>query len=210
MKIQVKSPSEESKEELDKEPEENISQLAHKMLRTIRSLKMQNCIREQQDLVQQLKKKVGSYRDIVKATETPLKTVHQWCSEPKERIRKGTLRSELREQEFINFLMQDTVTYATPCKRYSGKQFLLNTWDEIYQRYLQQPEFHKNGILSKTTLRLYKPKYILLSGRTPLNQCLCDYCENCKLLRRALVAVGVRGIGSNKYNVVDSTLCDER
>ena len=106
--------------------------------------------------------------------------------------------------------MQDTVTYSHPCKRYAGKRFLLDTWEQIYHKYLQQTQFHTHGIMSKTTLRCYKPKYILLSGCTPLNQCLCDYCENCELLRRALVAVGVIGIPSNKYTSVESTLCDLR
>ena len=104
--------------------------------------------------------------------------------------------------------MQDTVTYAHPCKRYAGKRFLLTTWEEIYKTYLQEPQFHQHGVLSKTTMRVYKPKYILLSGCTPLNQCLCDYCENCELLRRALVAVDIKGIPSNKYTVVDATFCD--
>ena len=63
---------------------------------------------------------MGSYRDITKSTGIPLKTVHQWCSEPKEQQHKGTSRALLKE-EFTNFLMQDTVTYAHPCKRYAGK-----------------------------------------------------------------------------------------
>ena len=104
--------------------------------------------------------------------------------------------------------MQDTVTYAHSCMRYAGKRFLLNTWEEIYKTYLQQPQFHQHRVMSKTTMRVYKPKYILLSGCTPLNQCLCDYCENCELLRRALAAVGIKGIPSNKYTVVDATFCD--
>ena len=60
--------------------------------------------------------------------------------------------------------MQDTVTYAHPCKCYAGKRFLLNTREEIYKKYLKQTEFHRHGILAKTTKRVYKPKYILLSG----------------------------------------------
>ena len=86
--------------------------------------------------------------------------------------------------------------------------FFLDTWEQVYQKYLTQPEYHKHGLLSKTTMRCYRPKYILLSGSTPLSQCLCDYCENCNLLRRALVAVGIQGIPSNKYTVLDSTMCD--
>ena len=89
-----------------------------------------------------------------------------------------------------------------------GKRFMLDTWAEIYKKYLQQPEFHKNGIISKSTMRSYKPKNIFLSGKTPVSQCLCDYCENCELMMRALVAAGVKGVPSSKYQSIESTLCN--
>ena len=194
----------------EEQSEEEKSQLGNKLLRTIITLKRQNRIREQQEFVQKMKEQLGTYHEIMKITGTPLKTVHDWCSHPKERSHKGTVRSNLRKQEFMNFLMQDTITYAHPCKRYAGKHFLLDTWDQIYQKYLAQTEFHRHGIMAKSTVRYYRPKYVLLSGCTPLNICLCDSCENCDLLRRALLAVGIKGIPSNKYSVIESTLCDVR
>ena len=59
-------------------------------------------------------------------------------------------------------------------------------------------------------MRSYRPKEIRLSGQTPVNQCLCDYCENCDLLICALIAVGLKNIPSNKYKCLDSTFCDLR
>ena len=152
-----------------------------KKLRIIRTLKHQNRIREQQDKVVELKKH-GSYRTLKALTGIPLKTLHDWCAEPKERNHKGTTRSQMKKDEFLNLLMQDTITYSHPCKHYAGKKFLLHTWDEVYKRYINQPEFHRHGIISKTSMRIYKPKYILLAGSTPVNQCLCDICENCDLI----------------------------
>ena len=64
------------------------------------------------------------------------------------------------------------------------------------------------GIISKSTMRTYKPNFIRLSGSTPLSQCLCDYCENCELMMRALVAAGLRGVPSTKYLAIEETLCD--
>ena len=104
--------------------------------------------------------------------------------------------------------MQDTITFSCPSKRYAGKRFMEDTWSEIYKKYLEQPEYHKHGIISKSTMRTYKPKFILLSGSTPLSQCLCDYCENCSLMMRALVAAGVKGVPATKYLAVEATLCD--
>ena len=182
----------------------------NKVLRQIRTLKRQNRIREQQMLIEKLKSQQGSYRKIAKITGIALKTVHEWCAEPKSREHRGTIRKNLKQEAFINFVMQDTVTYSHPCKRYSGKRFLMGTLEETYQKYLQQPAYHKNGILSRTRMRMLKPKYILLSGQIPLNQCLCDYCENCDLMLKALVAAGVKGVPRNKYSAIDITLCDIR
>ena len=74
--------------------DESKCQLENRLLQAIRCLKSQNRIHEQQELVNQLKIEVRSYRKISKYTSTPLKTVHQWCSEPKERLHKGTKKSK--------------------------------------------------------------------------------------------------------------------
>ena len=120
-----------------------ISQDANKLLREIRTLKHQNRIIEQQERVLKLKK-YGSYRDLKKITGVPLKTLHDWCSEPKERKHKATVKSQLKREEFIHFLLQDTISFSHPCKRYAGKKFLMHTWEEVYKRYLQKPQFHKH------------------------------------------------------------------
>ena len=192
------------------ENEDNECMNVNKKLREIRTLKRQNRIREQQSLVQKLKEGKGSYRKISAISGVALKTIHEWCAEPKAREHKGTARKILKQEEFTNFLMQDTITFCHPCKRYAGKRFLMSTWEETYKQYLKQPGFHKNGVLSKTRMRFLKPKNIKLAGSIPLNQCLCDYCENCDLMMKALVAAGVKGIPRNRYSVIDSTLCDVR
>ena len=106
--------------------------------------------------------------------------------------------------------MQDTISYSHPSKKYADKKFLMHTWNDIYKKYQEQTDFHEHGKISKTTMRKYKPKYILLSGQTPANQCLCDICENCDLIRKALIASGLKQIPVNKYACVDSTLCNLR
>ena len=202
----------------DNTHEENQCIKINKQLHEIRTMKWQNRIREQQKVVNQMKKKIAialqkknkdmcSFHDIASISGVPLKTVHSWCSIPKERQHKAISCAKLWKEEFINFLMQDTITFSDPCKRHAGKRFLLHTWDEVYKRYLQQPECHKNGVLSCTTLRMYKPRNILLTGSTPLSQCLCDYCENLNLIRKSLVAAGLKGLPSTKYDCIDTTLC---
>ena len=182
----------------------------NKVLREIKTLKRQYRILEQQELFMKLKQSVGSYRAISADSGIPLKTLHSWCSVPKERKNKATYKANLRREEFVNFLMQDTISFTNPCKRYSGKRFMLHSWDEVRCRYLNQSKYHQNGIISMTIMWTYKPKYFVLAGKTPLNQCLCDYCENCQLLLRALTAVGFKGIPANKYTAVNQTLCTAR
>ena len=70
-------------------------------------------------------------------------------------------------------MMQDTITFSSSCKRFAGKRFMLDTWNEVYKKYLQQTEFHKYGVIGKSTMRTYKLKFILLSSSTPVSQCLC-------------------------------------
>ena len=82
--------------------------------------------------------------------------------------------------------------------------------DEVYKQYLQQPEFHKNGVISRTSMHSYRPKYIMLAGSTPVNQCLCDHCENCDLIMHALVAVGLKGLPSNRYACLEKSFCNIR
>ena len=180
----------------------------NKALKTIQALKKQNRIWEQQDLVVKLRAGVGSYQDISKCSGTALKTVHEWCSTPKDRIHKLTSKANLCKEEFINFLMQDTIMFSCSSKRFAGKRFMVDTLAEIYKKYLEQPQFHTQGIISKSTLWNCKPKFVKLSGSTPVLQCLCDYCKNCELMMRALVAAGVKGVPSTKYLAIDATLCD--
>ena len=53
-------------------------------LHEIRMLKRQNRIHEQQDLVAKVRTKFPTYRELSKASRIALKTVHEWCSLPKE------------------------------------------------------------------------------------------------------------------------------
>ena len=106
----------------------------NKALRTIQALKKQNRIQEQQDLVVKLRAGVGSYQDISKCSGTALKTVHEWCSTPKDRIHKLTSKANLHKEEFVNFLMQDTITFSCSSKRFAGKRFTVDTWGQKYTR----------------------------------------------------------------------------
>ena len=70
-----------------------MSQSTNKKLHAIKAFKKPNHIKEQQELVKELKEEFGSFHGIMRSTGTPLKTVYEWCLKPKERKHKGTERS---------------------------------------------------------------------------------------------------------------------
>ena len=61
----------------------------------------------------------------------------------------------------------------------------MNTWNEVYEKYLQQPECHRHGIIS-----------------TLINQRLCDICEKCDLMLKALIAAGVKGLPPSRCTMI--------
>ena len=74
---------------------DTLCRYVNQQLRTIRTLKRQNRIREQQDMVIKLKEVYGSYRSLTKIAGVPLKTIHAWCSPPKDRVHKATSLAKL-------------------------------------------------------------------------------------------------------------------
>ena len=158
----------------------------------------------------ELKEDYQSYRKMAFLSGISVKTIHGWCAEPKDKIHKSKEMSNLRRKKFENFLLQDTISFAHPCKKYAGKHFLRDMLEVTRTKYLQQSEFHKNGIISMSCMKQYHPSYIMLCGKIPLDQCLCDKCENCEQLLKALTAVGMKNVPSNRYAAVDAVVCADR
>ena len=183
---------------------------ANKKVRGVRTLKYQSRVTEQSAKVDELKQTYGSYRSIADASGIPVKTVYKWCSKPKDKQTKRIELANLRRQEYEQFLMQDSVSFPHPCKKYSGNRYLRHTIAETRKIYLSQPEYHKYGIFSESRMIELKPKTIKLARQTPLAQCLCQGCENCEKIIKSLLGVGIKGIPSNRYCAINEVMCDDR
>ena len=203
--LQKKAVSEEEREKIIDEFKQ-----VNKEIRQVHNLKGRNRLVEQESKVKQIRSKYQSFRKLSGRTGIPLKTVHDWCSKPKEKIHKAKELSNLRRAELVDFLMQDSITFPHPCKKHSGRRFMRDTWDVTREKYLLQPEYHKYGVLALSTMKDFRPDNILLSSATPFANCLCDYCENVNKNLRALRKVGFKGLPSNKYDAVDVSVCDFR
>ena len=166
--------------------------------------------KEQQDVVSELRSDYGSYRNISAMCGISVKTIHKYCSETKEKIHKATELCRLRKEEYEAFLMQDTITFEHPCKKFAGKRFLRDTLEVTRNKYLQQPQYHKFDIISRTSMIEYHPSHIYLCGDTPIDTCLCPKCRNCEQLMEKLRQIGVKGLPADKYKLVSSVQCCER
>ena len=123
----------------------------NRLLHEIRTLKRQNRIIEQQAIVVKLKEKYWSIQSNINDFRHSIKNCASVVFHSQGKELKGTSRAKLKKAEFINFLMQDTISFSNPLQKVCWKTILLHTWDDIYRTYLEQEQFHKHGVLSKSS-----------------------------------------------------------
>ena len=157
-----------------------------------------------------MKDSYHTYRKLARMSGVLLKTVHNWCAQPKKKKHKAVELSNLRKKEFGAFLLQDSISFEHPSKKFSGKHFLCDTLEMTCKKYLQQSNYHNYGVISMSRMKKFRPSYIMLCNKIPRDQCLCDKCENFEQILRSLHASGLKQIPSNRYHAVDSVVCAER
>ena len=180
----------------------------NKKLRIISNLRERNRISEQQRLVSEVKIEYGGIRKIAQLSGCRKNYVAWICSKPEFKLHKATLMKEKRKQEFMQFIEMESVSFVSPCRKYADKKFLLSTLDETYQLYEKHEEFHRNGKIAKSTMKSYRPDSVKLARQIPLNQCLCEVCENITLLIDQLIQIGIKELPRNKYDAVAKTYCE--
>ena len=109
---------------------------ANKKLREAGDLKGMNRITEQQKVVAELKQSYHSFRNMAFVSGISLKTVHSWCSLPKEKTHKSTELARKWKAEYEKFLLQDSISFAHPCKKLAKKRFVRDTLAVTREKYL--------------------------------------------------------------------------
>ena len=203
--LQEKSISDELKDNVVKEFKD-----VSKMVREVKDMKGHNRLKEQKDKVLALKGQYGTFENISKLTGISKKTVFKWCSSPKESVKRRVELSNLRRAEYEKFLSQDTISFESPCKKMAGKRFLIRTIAETRKIYINQTEFHKFGILCESRMKDFRPDYIKLCSKTPLETSLCQACENCEKIIKCLLGIGLKCIPSNRFDAIKKIVCNER
>ena len=121
---------------------------ANKKVREIGLLKSKNRIKEQEKSVSDVKGECDSLRQISRMSGISVKMVHIWFSKPKAKKHKASACAQLKKDKFEQFLLQDSISFEHPSKKFAGKRFLHDTMEITRKKYLDQSEYHKNGIIS--------------------------------------------------------------
>ena len=62
-------------------------------------------------------------------------------------------------------------------------------------------------IVAEKTFEALKPKFVRTVQETPLHGARCEYCANFAKTRKALIAVGMKGIPRNHVEAIEATWC---
>ncbi len=84
---------------------------------------------------------------------------------------------------------------------------MIGSHQEVYDKYLEQPEFHSMGRASKLTMYRAIHEVTKPESKFPIFEALCEYNENIKYKIKALRAANIKGIKASRMRVVSDTLC---
>ena len=181
----------------------------HKLNR-IKTLNAQSRTKEKNILVAELRFKYTTIKRIANIAGLKRQRVHKIFkigSQMKQH--KGTIRKNKKMKEVEDFLKHESVSSTLPGKKFAKKRYLNDTIHQTYRKFLKQRK-EKNEKISFTAFKNYRPKYIKLLRDTPFLQCLCNYCINTEMMKKMMHAIGLQGLGANKYRIVDQTVCETR
>ncbi len=128
----------------------------------------------------------GSFSAIVMKSRCSESYVRNVCHTPGKKITDHTLFSQLRKNEIQSFGIQDDTSLQLPSMKYAGKRFLIGSHAEVYQRYLECPEFHEFGTASKLTVYRALSEVTKPETKFPTFEALCEYDENIMYKIKAL------------------------
>ena len=170
----------------------------------LQMLRRQNRRTEHAQLVEKMKRQFGSLNKASACLQVPYKTLHNLCQPLQKKIK--TIREtwvNIRE-----FYQRDTVSHEHPSIRQKGRRFLTQTVEECHTMYQEYCRSLGKQPVSLRTFGRLRPKNVFKINQTPDRQCICDECENFRLVRRALNRIGVRGVPSHSNECIEMSLCD--
>ena len=166
-------------------------------------LKQRNRVKEHSDSIRNLLKEYGSMRKCSFHLAVPYKTLHRLCQPPVVR-KKETKQVWTDIKKFYN---SDVVSHKLPSVRCKGRRFLTLSLEECFSMYKEGCINEGKSNVSFSTFCRLRPKSVFKVGQTPDRQCICEQCENFRLVKNHLIKLGVRGIPAHRTDCVKLSLC---
>ena len=166
-------------------------------------LKQRNRVKEHSDSVKNLLKEYSSMRKASFHLGVPYKPLHRLCQPPV--VRKKETKQVWTDIK--KFYTSDVVSHELPSVRCKGRCFLCMSLEECFSMYREGCiNEGKNSVAFSTFCRL-RPNSVFKVGQTPDRQCICEQCENFRLVKNQLIKLGVRGIPAHTTDCVKLSLC---
>ena len=130
-------------------------------------------------------------------------TFNRLCKPPQKK------NKQLKEQwvDIKTFYARDNVSQELPLARAKGQRYMTKTLEEAYHMYTEH--FAKSGkkCVSFSTFCKMRPRNIYKIGQTPDCQCMCDTCENFRLLHQSIKNYLIKGIEHHTDTCIKQSLC---
>ena len=99
------------------------------------------------------------------------------------------------------------MSHELPSARSKGRQFLTMSLEECFSMYKEGCIREGKSNVSFSIFCRLRPKSVFTVGQTPDQQCICEQCENFRLVKNQLIKVGVRAIPAHTTDSVKLSLC---
>ena len=94
-----------------------------------------------------------------------------------------------------------------PSVRLKGRRFLTTTIEECYSLYIEDFRNESKTAVAFSTFARLRPKNVFKIEQTLDRQCVCDECENFRLLWRTLNRLGIKVVPSHSKDCIEMSLC---
>ncbi len=171
-------------------------------------LKDYNRLESHKEKVQEIKQMYGSLCKIAEESSMNCKNINKLYKETNATfLKSSTKKYQDHKEVVIDFAMQEHISSPYPSVKFAGKRFLLQTIDEMYNKYLTKTQFYANRRVSCATFARYIQKEFYPMAKIPQTEARCETDNNVQFCIDALSNVKMEGISGSRYKIVKETLC---
>ena len=170
----------------------------------LQMLRRQNRLTEHKNIVQKIRNQYGSINKASASLHIPYKTLHNLC-QPLKKKTKTICETWVNISKFYE---KETVSHEHPSAKLKGRRFMTASIEESYKLYKDHCTNEQKDPVSFSTFAHLRPKNVFKIEQTPDRQCICDQCENFRLVRRLLNRLSIKGVPSHSKECIQMSLCN--